>query len=462
MLILALGVSVAGGYLYQGGQSITRLAPSGLVRPALDLPHAGQQVAARGSGASRRAALGVGYASPVGLAIERLVPSKQRVQEQASEGFHFAPPTAYRLGVGDAYAVAIGDVTGDGRQDVVVTNVTVPEFSAAFVYIQGVDGKLMAPISFKYKGINGDRAPVVIGDVNRDGIGDIVIAHQGGITIALGGKGTFSPVEIASDLRFMQVAVIDLDLDGVQDIVAQSFGDDAAFFYSDGLGGVRKVVYRDTLSTGYDDLKIGDVTGDGLADMVQTSMSYNFRVLRHNGVDGFDATRVYSWPENMTADGLAIGDFTGDGLNDVAITATLRDPTNGIQHGLRIFRGTVEGSFETQEFQPLTGSPEQILTTDLDSDGRADLLMLDGYSLRYLLQREGTFPEETFIGVGNAIGFESGRLASGDLNGDGCPDVAVASISDGLVVLEGANCSDRRSHRTDGPLRPQSKVKPAS
>lgn len=462
-LVLALSASVAGGVAYQAWRPEMGLAPTGIANVHPDpgaeartgTSHLPGRIAQRsrvpGFGSRKTGVEVPAAASPTALRLT----AKTDASDDTTVGFSFSDPVFYPMSVGDASAVAIGDLNGDRRQDVVVTSEAGPGASFAFVYLQGSDGQLQAPIPFKYESAYGSRAPVAIGDVNGDGIGDIVIGHDGGITIALGGTTKFSPLEISAGLDFTELALVDLDLDGALDIVAQSWSQGAMFFYSDGFGSVRKIVSRDTLAAGYNDLKIGDVTGDALPDMVQTSaQSYNFRVYRHNGIDGFNTTRVYTWSDRWTPDGVAVGDFNGDGLNDVAMTGTLRDVSTGIQHGLRVFAGTAANELVDQGFRVLAGAPTQIASADFDNDGYADVALLENGSLRVLLQRTHRLDEERSVVLGNAIGFESTRLATGDVNGDGCIDVAVASISDGLVVVVGSECGTPARHMSD-PLPPR-------
>src|SRR5437763_1800917 len=80
-------------------------------------------------------------------------------------------------------AVAVGDVNGDGRNDVVMT--TSYYFDPAndfhlFVFLQAADGTLMAPISYATSATYGNRPDsVAIGDITGDGRADVVVGIDG-------------------------------------------------------------------------------------------------------------------------------------------------------------------------------------------------------------------------------------------------------------------------------------------
>ena len=80
-------------------------------------------------------------------------------------------------------AVAIGDVTGDGRNDVVMT--TSYDFDPVndfhlFVFAQQANGTLAAPVSYATAAVYQDRAEsVAVGDITGDGAKDVVVAIDG-------------------------------------------------------------------------------------------------------------------------------------------------------------------------------------------------------------------------------------------------------------------------------------------
>jgi hypothetical protein len=87
-------------------------------------------------------------------------------------------------------AVLLADLNGDGNLDAVVTE---DGNATAHIYLgNGQGGFKSGQKSIPYPFV--DELPAQIGDVNGDGILDLLLAGDGGVAVALGtGKGTFAP-----------------------------------------------------------------------------------------------------------------------------------------------------------------------------------------------------------------------------------------------------------------------------
>src|SRR5262249_580318 len=133
--------------------------------------------------------------------------------------------------------VAIGDLNGDGKPDVVVAN---PSVNNIAVFLN-TGGGTLGPGNFI--AVSGTINQVSLADINGDGHLDIVLGGPTGLQVMLGdGKGNFAtPVSIATgaNLPFTNPVIADFNGDGHLDI---AFGitpgsPQVAIIFGDGHGG---------------------------------------------------------------------------------------------------------------------------------------------------------------------------------------------------------------------------------
>jgi len=356
-----------------------------------------------------------------------------------SGSFDFAPYAFYPMG-SSPRSVAVGDVTGDGRADVVVATTFFydPDNDYhVFVYPQRSDGALGAPIKMPYSEIAGD-ATVRLGDMNNDNMLDIVVG--GGVLAVFIADGTGGFVEKRSyyDEYFWpyQIALSDIDLDGNLDVVAQDYYGLTVFF-GDGLGGIRSRMPLETNTNSRRDVKAGDVNGDGRPDVVSVN-GYTMTTYLNNGIGGFYTAQVYP-PVDIEPSVLSveIGDFDNDGRNDVALGNAANIPDSNVWVYTQNSLGALRPPYPLQTAELIYS----LHAADLDNNGLQDLLTLTaGSSIgRYMHGSSGLTPQ-LVSGVPSNNGLTSG-IAAGDVNGDGCTDAAMANNAvTGLVVALGKNC----------------------
>jgi fibronectin type 3 domain-containing protein len=342
-------------------------------------------------------------------------------------------------------AVAIGDVSGDGRNDVVMTTSYYFDPGADYrlwVFVQAPDGTLSAPVSYATTATYGSRPDsVAIGDITGDGRVDVVVGIDGvGVQVfpqlvsgVLGSPASFATPD-SNKIRLGQ-----LDGDGRLDVAGVGWGTNTVgVLLNDGHGGLSPRVSYPVQHSGYDDLEIADVTGDGLDDLVvmsgQTYAVPNVSVLAQLAAGGFGAAAEYRVAPNTNSHGIGVGDVNGDGRNDVVASYGGNSPGSAIA----VFAQTASGTLAAPAATSSYDIPQPVEVADVDLDGRADVVVLHGGWLKagvYRQQSNGTLGPEELYAIPYASQYNPHGLAVGDINSDGFPDLVLADYNNGLVVL---------------------------
>jgi uncharacterized protein (DUF2141 family) len=160
------------------------------------------------------------------------------------------------------WAIAFGDVNGDGKLDLILASSAYGAHCWASVLLGKGDGTLAAEVVYPTKGCP---SSVALADLNGDGKQDIVLGSTDTVSVLLGrGDGTF-PDQVDYPLRLASVsfALGDINGDGKLDVLT---GSRALLGSGDGT-------FPWTLSypdTGWP-VAFGDVNADGKLDLVTFS-----------------------------------------------------------------------------------------------------------------------------------------------------------------------------------------------
>lgn len=341
-----------------------------------------------------------------------------------------------------ALSVAVGDVSGDGRDDIAFLSLRStpnPADSRMEIYVayQRSDGRLDAAVriaesndTFAYQ--------IATADLDRNGRADIVTTTRDGVLLLRSnGDGTFaSSTAVAGDPA--DFSVTDVDRDGRLDILVDSSDASATVVHGDGLGGIAGT---STLPLPASAVRTtGDVTGDGLDDLILATIFnrplQEFRIYPALASGGYAAPIVLSRPQDANhTSSLTVGDFNADGRGDLVLDEA-KDSAS-----LHLYLQDAQGNLAPSVAIPRERGAGTLIAADLDRDGRTDVAM--GHSgwgyIGYYLQTGTGFTPETLV---NAYQFQ-GRLyyfAAGDLNRDGCGDLVIARTSQSPVLLYGRGC----------------------
>ncbi len=201
-------------------------------------------------------------------------------------------------------------------------------------------------------------------------------------------------------------------------------------------------------------LVTADLRGNGTLDLVTAEFdSSTIGVLLGNGDGSFANEQIYALPQQPGA--IAVNDFDHDGKLDVAVALANYNPANPIPR-LALLRGNGDGTLAQPVLTYSTstywdpGTAYNLDSGDINGDGLPDLLVTEPYlystagyfaanTTAFLNNGDGTFR------VGQTLVSQSpmnlpvdGRLA--DVNSDGCADAVIGDINETVTVALG-DCS---------------------
>ncbi len=331
-------------------------------------------------------------------------------------------------------SVAIGDVNGDGRADLVVSDAD----GHLFVYLQNAAGQLDSPIRYEFG--SGYVRYIAIGDLNKDGRNDVVVSVQrGDLSASYAEIGIFYQNESGQlePMRSYQtgyneiwrIKIGDFNNDGLPDIAAMGGTDKhwrfivLALFFQNREGTFDSPVSYETPYYTFD-IQIGDMNRDGLTDIVVFD-SENAQIYLQNSRGRLNTPFFRYMQQEWWGGGLAIGDLNGDGIPDVVTTIQTNRPFAAISVALQNSEGTLD---PVTWIYPSLDDPNKIVVADVNGDGRQDVIVYHGAFFNaigiFLQDLDGSLMDEKLFGaVLNDLLDQP--LAAGDINGDGADEIVL-------------------------------------
>ncbi len=280
-------------------------------------------------------------------------------------------------------AIASGDVNGDGKSDLVLGGIAGGGSYLINILLAVGDGTFTASSLFTTAAPYG----MAIGDLDGDSKADLVVANYASSPVTFAvyhgrGDGSFeAPANtVASGKQPQKVIIADVNGDGKKDVVMSIAQDSigrtgyVGAFLNLGNGQFANQLFLTgnlTLTCA-----VADVNNDGHIDLLASAISNNTAsVVLGLGSNMFKPTAI-AISDNQVIYPIAMlaQDFDRDGNIDVALTSS---SGTGMPSSIAVLQGSGSTSFADPVFFPTGANPIDLVAADFNDDGKLDVATVD-------------------------------------------------------------------------------------
>ncbi len=326
-----------------------------------------------------------------------------------------------------------GDLTGDGRADLVARDAT----SHDLLVYAGRDDATFRAARVAVPAMAGLDQLSAAGDFDRDGHRDLLARRSGGALVLLLGDGTGhfpSRARLAQDWTAYEQTMggVDLTGDGRPDVVGRDSTTKRLRVFAGVEGTTLSPALTRTPATAQAWSLSGDLTGDRRPDLISITAEGGLvlRPARRQNWLAPARDRAQSWPGVDRV--MVVGDWDGDGYVD----AMARETSTGM---IWLYPGRSTGGFgaRTQGWTGWSGRSEITPVGDFDGDGRPDLMARGSDGRIWLYPGRGLAGFGAPVIMRSSLPTGSTIVPVGLWNDDGAPDILVQSSTGAMSLYPG-------------------------
>ncbi len=324
------------------------------------------------------------------------------------------------------FSPAVGDITGDGKPEVVASNVNNE------ILVWNAQGVLQSGWP-KAVG-TGTRNRLALADIDGDGVKDIVAADDVGSIKVFRANGSLLPgfpVSVGSGIQ-ANPTVADIDHDGKLEIVSLLQGTGLVVVSSTGVVKPGWPKLGSYYAKG-----VGDIDGDGTLEVVASGL---------NQVVAFHAngSTVAGWPKDLGASfatSLTVADLDGDGRADV-LSGMLTTGGPSTIDGLNAWNGSgvsLPGWPFSTSVLACCGGFSAVIVADVNGDGSPEVIGSHDDDLAgtlSVISATGTLNTALTRPVPSISPGSESSPAVADLDGDGLLELATIDANGKMFVWD--------------------------
>ncbi len=337
-------------------------------------------------------------------------------------------------------AVAVGDIDGDGKPDMIMPAGVLRNTST----YSSISFDAVSPL----QGFN--PASILLADIDGDGTLDVVTASNERVSVfrntSVPGNISFeAPVNFTeASVNFTNLQIDDFNKDGRPDLAVAT----------DSLGTIRLYVLKNTsthsgIAMDYPvkyaintplriiDVKSGDIDGDKRPDICVTGYNDSLMILRNTGggnTVSFASPLPFFVKQGQCRD-ISIGDIDGDAVPDISVLTFYGDNDEIV-----FFKNKSKPnqmSFEVLQYYPNSSGIGNFISADLNGDRKNDLILSTGSTgaqLTILYNNSQPCNSRFQYKTGFATP-QSQFFDTHDLNGDGKPEILCGNTTSGAIQV---------------------------